>query len=134
MRRIFVDTSVWLALRDPRHPQHPAVVAWLEGVKGRLVTSSDIVDETITWANRRWGHPIAVGLGEHIMDPDEVQLVHIEETLFRAGWERFQARRDKGYSLTDCTSFVVMERMAIETAATLDKHFRQEGFQVVPEQ
>jgi predicted nucleic acid-binding protein len=39
---------------------------------------------------------------------------------------------DEGHSFTDCTSFVLM-RIGIHTAVALDDHFRQEGFEVMPE-
>ena len=38
--------------------------------------------------------------------------------------------RDKDFSLTDATSFAIMERLRIGTALTLDHHFVQYGFQV----
>ena len=37
-------------------------------------------------------------------------------------------RLDKGYSLTDCISMIVMEQMGITEVLTYDKHFAQEGF------
>jgi predicted nucleic acid-binding protein len=40
-------------------------------------------------------------------------------------------RPDKQWSLTDCISFVVMEREGIADALTGDKHFEQAGFNVL---
>jgi predicted nucleic acid-binding protein len=41
---------------------------------------------------------------------------------------------DKGWSFTDCTSRIVMERMKISTAFAVDHHFRQFGtVTVLPE-
>ena len=40
----------------------------------------------------------------------------------------FAARSDKDWSLTDCLSFVVMERKGIREALTADNHFEQAGF------
>ena len=40
--------------------------------------------------------------------------------------------RDKAYSFTDCTSFVVMQELRLKQALTTDHHFRQMGFQVLP--
>jgi predicted nucleic acid-binding protein len=38
------------------------------------------------------------------------------------------SRPDKDWSLTDCTSFVVMENENIKEALTADRHFEQAGF------
>ena len=40
--------------------------------------------------------------------------------------------RDKDYSFTDCTSFVVMRDLRLQAALTLDHHFAQMGFQLLP--
>lgn len=40
--------------------------------------------------------------------------------------------RDKSYSFTDCTSFVVMQELRLKEALTTDRHFRQMGLQVLP--
>ncbi len=34
----------------------------------------------------------------------------------------------RGYSLTDCVSFVVMRERGIATAFAFNRHFEQEGF------
>ena len=38
----------------------------------------------------------------------------------------------KDFSFTDCCSFVVMRELRIRRVLTLDHHFRQMGFEVVP--
>ena len=40
--------------------------------------------------------------------------------------------RDKTYSLTDCTSFVVMQELKLKQVLTTDAHFRQMSFDVIP--
>lgn len=40
--------------------------------------------------------------------------------------------RDKDFSFTDCTSFVIMREVRLTHAITTDSHFRQMGFQVLP--
>jgi predicted nucleic acid-binding protein len=35
---------------------------------------------------------------------------------------------DKGYSLTDCASMLIMRQKEIQDILTYDKHFLQEGF------
>ncbi len=51
-----------------------------------------------------------------------------DEDLFEVGIDLYAHRPDKGWSLTDCISFVTMERMGIEEALTVDRHFEQAGF------
>ena len=40
--------------------------------------------------------------------------------------------RDKDFSFTDCSSFVVMKQLRIREALTNDRHFIQAGFQAFP--
>jgi predicted nucleic acid-binding protein len=37
-----------------------------------------------------------------------------------------------GYSLTECISFVIMERFSIRTALAFEQHFVQAGFEKLP--
>ena len=62
----------------------------------------------------------------------------------RLRWERIDAARfetarriffdyrDKDFSFTDCTSFAVMRELRLTHALTVDRHFRQMGFELVP--
>lgn len=60
-------------------------------------------------------------------DPN-TQVVPIDQALFDAGLALYGARLDKDWSLTDCISFVVMQREGITEALTGDHHFEQTGF------
>lgn len=40
----------------------------------------------------------------------------------------FTDRPDKSWGLTDCISFVVMQRFGATDALTADRHFEQAGF------
>jgi len=43
----------------------------------------------------------------------------------------YESRPDKEWSLTDCTSFVVMKDRGLSEALTADHHFEQAGFVVL---
>ncbi|HEV2107158.1 MAG TPA: hypothetical protein VGR16_02755, partial [Thermomicrobiales bacterium] len=55
------------------------------------------------------------------------RLIHVGEALFRRDFDLLRERPDKGCSLTDCVSFVVMRERAI-TVAFAFRHFEQERF------
>jgi uncharacterized protein len=132
MERLFVDTSAWFAHANREDPRHKDVVRVLEDFPGGLVTSSFVFDETITLCAYRLGHRVAASVGEVLQDPDEIELLRVTAEDERAAWKLFLGRPDKAYSFTDCTSFVMMRRLGITTAASLDDDFAQEGFRVVP--
>ena len=46
------------------------------------------------------------------------------------GW--FFRWRDKSFSFTDCTSFVIMQEKRIRQVLTTDKHFAIAGFELFP--
>jgi predicted nucleic acid-binding protein len=51
--------------------------------------------------------------------------------LRKLGIELYASRLDKGYSLTDCISMMVMKQMGIYEILTHDKHFTQEGLTIL---
>jgi predicted nucleic acid-binding protein len=46
-------------------------------------------------------------------------------------WHQWHVLADKGWSLTDCVSFLVMQETGLTDALTTDEHFRQVGFRAV---
>ena len=48
--------------------------------------------------------------------------------LFKAAFNYLRQRLDQEWSITDCASFMVMERLGIWRALTGDHHFMQAGF------
>ncbi|NUQ08769.1 MAG: hypothetical protein HUU24_06880 [Phycisphaerae bacterium] len=71
-------------------------------------------------------------MGDTLLSADVVDLVRVTEMDERAAWSLFLARADKSYSFTDCTSFVIMRRLNLETVVSLDDDFRQEGYETLP--
>jgi predicted nucleic acid-binding protein len=57
-----------------------------------------------------------------------VEVTAPSEIQFRLGLDVYENRRDKGWSLTDCLSFLVMQERGIVDALTADHHFGQAGF------
>lgn len=112
MSPVFLDTDYVIALEasDDLHHEE-AVTHWREtGPEfSPIVTTTYVFDEIVTFFNSRGHHSKAVDIGRRLCASPRVELVSEAESLFDAGWGRFQRRPDKRYSLTDCLSFVLMD-------------------------
>jgi len=58
-------------------------------------------------------------------------IVPSSHELFEQGKRLYSQRLDKDWSLTDCTSLVVMRQLGLSEALTADRHFEQAGFHVL---
>jgi len=131
----FLDTSYILALEIRNEDAHKKVLenwASLVNSKPFLVTTTYIFDEVVTFFNSRNLHYKAVEVGNRLLESADIDLIEIDQSFFHEGWQYFQKHQDKSYSLTDCLSFIVMQKRNIVTALTLDHHFLQAGFQILP--
>ncbi len=57
-----------------------------------------------------------------------LRVIQDSDRLFERGSELYRSRNDKGWSLTDCISFIVMADEGLTEALTGDHHFEQAGF------
>jgi hypothetical protein len=73
----------------------------------------------------------AVSLLEAIDQDPMIEVVPVSENVFTRAFERFKARADKEWGMTDCISFIVMEERNVTDALTADVHFRQAGFRAL---
>jgi uncharacterized protein len=132
LTRLFVDTSAWYALADAQERDHEPVRAALAGYQGRLVTSDYVFDETVTLVRRRRGWERARRLGAELRAGRAAALVHVTPADLDAAWSLFERRPDQRLSFTDCTSFVLMGRLRLAAAVTLDQDFRALGLATLP--
>lgn len=135
MNHLFLDASYVIALEIANEQNHLAASShWqsLDRKNTRLVTTSYVFDEIVTFLNSRRLHAKAVEIGNRLLSSSSVQFIQVNETIFLEAWEFFQKHNDKSYSLTDCVSFVVMKQLKIKEALTFDNHFLQAGFVKLP--
>ena len=97
-----------------------------------LVTTDYVMDETLTLIRIRLGLPAAKAWWEQVEGSSRVRWEWVGMERAEKARKAFFRFRDKSYSFTDCTSFVVMQELRFKEALTTDRHFRQIGFQVLP--
>jgi predicted nucleic acid-binding protein len=92
-----------------------------------LATSDYILDELFTLLKIRESHVVAVAAGKVLIEERICQIIKITPEDFTRAWAIFVQFSDKGWSFTDCTSKIIMERLNISTAFSFDGHFEQFG-------
>ena len=135
--KLFVDTSAWVALFDAGDKYHPLAAGGMRSLGGtpaRFFTSTYVFDEAITLLHYRVGHQQAVKFGNWLLASGNVIISRVDESIWQASWEMFQAYNDKAWAFTDCTSFVLMRQINLHRAFAFDRHFVQAGFQLWPEE
>lgn len=124
---IFVDTGAWFAYFVRRDPDHNSARSWLSANESPLVTSDYILDELFTLLKTRESQVVAIAAGRALMEQKICQIIKVTPDDFTRAWSIFVQFSDKGWSFTDCTSKVIMERLDISTAFSFDEHFEQFG-------
>ena len=133
MKTVFADTHYWLALANPRDPWHkPAGEAQVALGPARVVTDDEVLSEFLTAMS---GKPelrkVAVKMVQAVMQNPNIRVFPQTRDSFLRGLERYAARGDKAYSLTDCASMNAMDAEGIREILTNDHHFEQEGYIVL---
>lgn len=134
--RHFVDTSAWFSLLVEVDRHHiPVRTAYTKAYRDGtfFITSSLVLGELHTLLSTRIGSATGFWLfRDEILSSDRVRLLHPSGHQLDAAFDLLQRRPDKSYSFVDATSFVLMRDESVHVALSLDRHFAQEGFEVVP--
>ncbi|MBU6428231.1 MAG: PIN domain-containing protein [Cyanobacteria bacterium REEB65] len=126
-----MDSSGFLASvdrNDPAHERAKTALSQLQQERAALFSTNFIRAEAhallgirVGWDfSRRWLQSFDLPI-ERILPEDEEKARQL-----------ILAHNDKTYSYVDATSFVVMTRLGIRCALTLDGHFAQAGFETLP--
>ncbi len=128
------DTSAFVALGNRDDGLHPSAVAVnneLARQKAYILTTDVVLVEVANSFSKVAYRPLAQRIIEALLQSTRMgaaTLVHVDEGLWRRGWDLFTKRPDKEWGLTDCISIVVMQERGVVRAFTSDHHFEQAGF------
>jgi uncharacterized protein len=132
-RRVFVDSSVYLALldADDEHHRHATqILHQLAQARYRQFTTNVLLIESHALILSVLGRTPAA---QFLKDMQESRTVIVRVRASdeaRAKQILFQYT-DKDFSLADAISFAVMERLTLRLAFTFDRDFAQYGFTVL---
>lgn len=129
MTACFADSFYFIALLNPADADHSKVVQVTRTLSRPIVTTAWVLTEVadaFSPPSRR--HAFQRLVEELMAEGSSVSIIPASKTLFEMGLDFYFQRMDKAWSLTDCTSFVVMKQNGMHDALTGDHHFEQAGF------
>jgi uncharacterized protein len=133
-RTVLLDTSFVLALEN-REDRHHARAKELD----RELASQGAV------LLLHWGILLEIGDGyarsgrrtkgmellDKFVNEEGFQVEPLSQEIVDRAMALYESRPDKEWGLTDCISFVLMERERVTEALSADLHFRQAGFRAI---
>jgi uncharacterized protein len=132
----FVDSGAWIALNLPADALHERATRALTDLgSARLVTSSDVVDESITRCRYEGGMRSAERLRRSIraaVEMGRIEFVWAEANIYDEAWTLLEQFADIKLSFTDATSAVIAKRAKADYIFGFDSDFRALGFQLIP--
>lgn len=61
-----------------------------------------------------------------------IEVIHLTPEYFEKSLKLYEERPDKEWGLVDCFSFVVMKENNLCAALTVDQHYVQAGYRILP--
>jgi predicted nucleic acid-binding protein len=127
MKAVFADTFYWIALTNPRDSFHHKVLEFSRSLRPQaIVTTDEVLTELLTFsaADQQLRLEASLVVNDVLADGN-VSVIPQTRRSFLAGFALYQARPDKGYSLTDCISMQTMRHSGLTGVLTNDRHFEQ---------
>ncbi len=121
---------------DPRDQWHALALYAMNALSGDrrpMVTTNLVLLESYTGLVGRIARTAIARLHDAVQRSVLIRVERIDVTIEEMAWQMFLRHDDKTFSMTDCTSFIVMEQLGLDTAFAFDRHFRQAGFRTLPE-
>ncbi len=134
MATYFADTSYWMALSRKRDQYNRNAAAWNRFVirtGSVIVTTEAVLWEWLNAFSDVSTRAVAAEGYRRAHADARIEAVPFQPELVDSAVELYRTRSDKSWSLTDCLSFVVMERRQLTEALTTDRHFEQAGMKVM---
>jgi predicted nucleic acid-binding protein len=129
MSDVFADTYYFVALVNRKGDEARARAMDATRMRnGRLVTTGWVLTELANTLSEPRHRQLFLNILATLQGDTQTSIIQPDVQLFEQGIALFAARPDKEWSLTDCISFIVMQREGITEALTGDRHFEQAGF------
>ncbi|HEY8747208.1 MAG TPA: PIN domain-containing protein [Tepidisphaeraceae bacterium] len=128
MTELFADTSFFVSFLNPADTHHDSAAYYMNEFAERIICTEFILAELGNYLSATNARQLFVPFVREIRSDTRFEILPADERMIDSGLVEYERVRDKKWSFTDCTSFVVMRRRKITESLTADRHFQQAGF------
>ena len=131
MKPLFADTSFYVALLNPRDLMYEKAMQVGDYFHRPVLLTDFVLLELGNVFASIGQRNLFSKLADRLRSDANTRVIPASRELLDKGLLLFSRREDKQWSLTDCTSFVIMQEEGLTEALTADHHFEQAGFTVL---
>lgn len=128
---VFADTFYYIAFLSPSDVAHDQAKAFTQDYSGKMTTTEWVLTELADGLAAPVTRQRCAAFIDWLRRDADITIVPSSTELFNAGLTLYRTRVDKKWSLTDCISFVVMEREGLREVLTGNHNFEQAGFKAL---
>ncbi len=130
--KYFLDSSAIYALVNKADPVGAKINDLLTQTRPMLITTDYIFAETLSLITKRIGKQAAITTGMMLKNSKYIKIMRLEKSVLAKALEMFASYKDKDFDYIDATNFACCKQQKIKTVLTLDHHFAQMGFAILP--
>lgn len=134
---VFIDAGPLRALVTPQDQWRNKTLEITKAVSrqnAQFITSDYVIDEVFTGllGDLNAGYHRIKEFDKLITRSNGIKIEWItQERFYQAKLLFLKTTKDKQWSFTDCTSFIIIKELKIQKVFTFDEHFKQMGFTIL---
>jgi len=128
MSVVFADAFYFVARLNRRDQHHERVLKFSRDFRARLLTTDWVLMEVADALAESECRKRVREFILHLRTSAACEIIPATREGLDRALDLYHQHADKGWTLTDCVSFVIMRERNVTGALTGDKHFEQAGF------
>jgi len=128
MSLVFADAFYFIARLNRHDQHHEKAVLFFRSSNLQLLTTEWVLVEVADGLAKSDVRPRLREIIDGLRESTSCEIIPVSSVVFHRALDLYHERADKEWTLTDCTSFLVMQEHGITEALTGDRHFEQAGF------
>ncbi len=128
MKVVFADAFYFVARLNGRDQHHDRVVSFSRNFRASILTTEFVLMEVADALAKSECRPRVRGFVLHLRKAAACEIIPASRELFDRALELYHQYLDKEWTLTDCSSVLVIRERGLTDVLTADRHFEQAGF------